>query len=433
MQNKLFYHTIIMAFALLVSFNILPLTVVAFLGVLVLILCIYYSSLPVVIASLVLFGLPFIGSLATVLRMKYTVVILALNILLLFYAVIYCNKVFSERYAKGFQVFLAWWGLFLLVYFINVFMGPQTEYSLFTIKYLFVYGNFFVLGAWIVISSKVSLSSTLLLGALWFSYQYPLLETSILNFGGVVDQMIGIRGKDGFNPIDSARLAGLLMLSSIFCYIFNYKKYKNLIVIGFSFVVAAPLVWFSYTRQVYVAVFFAVCLMLFAKLFLQNKSNENKTVIYASLILFIAMISKFIINFIASNSDSRIAEAGITINRFPLWEKSIELIMQNPVMGIGVGGFQETGIGLWPHNWFLEGWLELGILGFMLMLLAAFFIFKSLLNQENLTQNGWIYLGLYFLIVIQVSGDIARNSMIFLFLAIAFGLAMQSINNDRKS
>jgi putative inorganic carbon (HCO3(-)) transporter len=92
--------------------------------------------------------------------------------------------------------------------------------------------------------------------------------------------------------------------------------------------------------------------------------------------------------------------------RLRLWEAGARMFIDNPLLGVGINNFNtnyavryyaagEEGI-LWaPHNIFVQAGSELGLLGFVSVLVAMFLVFKRnyetrrLLWQNNL-QNDWV-------------------------------------------
>lgn len=83
-----------------------------------------------------------------------------------------------------------------------------------------------------------------------------------------------------------------------------------------------------------------------------------------------------------------ISEDKSASERIVLINKSFELIADNPVLGIGIGatGYEITGKddNLYPHNLFVETYLESGIVGFFIILLLWTKIFANLkMNHKN--------------------------------------------------
>jgi O-antigen ligase len=73
--------------------------------------------------------------------------------------------------------------------------------------------------------------------------------------------------------------------------------------------------------------------------------------------------------------------------RIIMWEETIEMLKDRPILGAGLAGYQETfdpyhkarhiEIYLYPHNLFLNFWSELGLLGLILFLAIIAFFFYS--------------------------------------------------------
>lgn len=111
-------------------------------------------------------------------------------------------------------------------------------------------------------------------------------------------------------------------------------------------------------------------------------------------------------------------EAG---GRGALWMTSIENIVQAPISGYGLGS---SGImagaheGHYPHNLFLQVWLDGGIVAFLLLFgLVAFPFLLALwhLMRGRLSSNRWIvYLGLFLFLVLEYSKSIDFYSGRFL-------------------
>ncbi len=64
---------------------------------------------------------------------------------------------------------------------------------------------------------------------------------------------------------------------------------------------------------------------------------------------------------------------GTSSGRTEMWAQSVREIRENPLLGIGTGGFADINPPMiYPHNIFLEAWVELGIAG--MLLLTAFLL-----------------------------------------------------------
>ncbi len=131
------------------------------------------------------------------------------------------------------------------------------------------------------------------------------------------------------------------------------------------------------------------------------------------------------------------------LHRVIAWLKSIELIRNNIIIGIGTGGFQSVGNQLfpwlprnsyaYPHNIFLEIFAENGLLGLLILFFPIFKItfWESQLNKLDDFKNQAIVLGLlvFALINAQVGGDLTMNEGIWYSVGILAALSV-SIRND---
>ncbi len=123
--------------------------------------------------------------------------------------------------------------------------------------------------------------------------------------------------------------------------------------------------------------------------------------------------------------------------RSVLWGEATHQISaswQNAAFGIGTGSFAavDTHGERYPHNIVLETWAELGILGIALLALA---IGASLYRLGGLTLRGGepgALAGLLFALIVYsvvnalVSGDIAGNNAVWLYMGLGSGLVMAS-------
>jgi O-antigen ligase len=100
--------------------------------------------------------------------------------------------------------------------------------------------------------------------------------------------------------------------------------------------------------------------------------------------------------------------------RLDLYELSLKYIISNP-WGYGIGSFGMLAAGedirSYPHNIFLEIFIEMGIFGFLIFTTLIIYGFKSY-ERYNL----FFYLFLIAFINAQVTGDIPGNSYMFVYL-----------------
>jgi O-antigen ligase len=102
--------------------------------------------------------------------------------------------------------------------------------------------------------------------------------------------------------------------------------------------------------------------------------------------------------------------------RFTAYEKSIEIIIDNPILGTGFGGFKGYNNDKflnwikYPHNIFLEFQVELGLLGSVFFLFFLFKTFKTLYNFNIYILFVWLYT----LWLALVAKDISSNLLVFI-------------------
>ncbi|NPV70688.1 MAG: O-antigen ligase family protein [Firmicutes bacterium] len=118
-----------------------------------------------------------------------------------------------------------------------------------------------------------------------------------------------------------------------------------------------------------------------------------------------------------------------TLTRLDYWKLASSLFIQNPVMGVGTGGFSRWAVGSdaheYPHNLFLEIASELGIVGlasFLMVIVSALYAFRYVASTGDEQSKESVrlvsVLALYALVNACVSGDLNDNRMLFALLAI---------------
>lgn len=101
------------------------------------------------------------------------------------------------------------------------------------------------------------------------------------------------------------------------------------------------------------------------------------------------------------------------VSRLSLWTTGVKAIKQSPIFGLGLTGFSRNWKNLntdpnldthnFPHNIFLDLWVETGLLGLISFIgLVGFYIYNGLKNRQNIIALG---VGL-FLIALVIQGQI---------------------------
>ena len=127
-----------------------------------------------------------------------------------------------------------------------------------------------------------------------------------------------------------------------------------------------------------------------ALLWLVGASRIQLKVVIAFLI-----IATLTYNITPEQSLQRFDTAGVdetSVNRIERWKDGVEIINDNPVLGIGYGNWviyrareQGLGGGL-PHNIFIQAGSELGYIGLIIFVLMIFNIFRNNLRTRRLAR-----------------------------------------------
>jgi hypothetical protein len=373
--------------------------------------------------AVALVGLPFLEALASLIGLTPTLLVMGLDVVLLLLVILAAPMLLSQPEYNGVRRFLVWWLVLLLIYSLFAFTTDLSSYSVFTWQYLVVYGSHYALAGVLAVRNEVSPSETIVIGMPLFAFNYWLFGVSASSISMVADATIGLRGAETFDAISGARTAGLLLLMALAVVLGDRHKKRSVPGIVMAMALAMPLAWYAYTRQVYVAAALVAVCMIAVMVFrrrVQGESLGERLVLISVVCILGAMAAWQILELSGGNTESRVAQYGFQSDRIELWTTSLQLISSNPLAGIGIGEFQERGFGSWPHNWILEAWLGLGLPGLIMTSIGAGVILLALLCRSEEWLGGWLFLALCYLLVAQVSADIARNAPLFFFIALAF-------------
>lgn len=100
-----------------------------------------------------------------------------------------------------------------------------------------------------------------------------------------------------------------------------------------------------------------------------------------------------------------------------LWLESINIFQNNPITGVGLGGFPlHNPYHSWPHNFFLEILTECGLLGMVVFLiLIIVYICTNKISIKHCTNNGIYYFLTLLAIMVKfmVSADFTQSIALF--------------------
>lgn len=223
-------------------------------------------------------------------------------------------------------------------------------------------------------------------------------------------------------------------------YSFSFTRWSHIIYGRFisSFGLLLLLVFIQNKKKIYF-LFYLICLqgtivsgfragtiglILFSlSILISNVTDKNRLYLIIT-ILFLLISFIFLIPTKLSERYSTLINLffiddyiDISLNsRFIMWEIGLKMFLQNPLIGVGFGGFKQqfvndtVGIPVnYPHNIIIEAAAELGIIGLILIGFILFIIFKNSLKINKI----FIW---YFLFALQLSlssKDITTNTMLF--------------------
>lgn len=195
------------------------------------------------------------------------------------------------------------------------------------------------------------------------------------------------------------------------------------------------------------AIFVAMPLLVYILYYISKRSYQR---LYFSLMLLFISLSIVLIfyhfaeDIFETSIYRRLLEDpdyyGFSTARARIWLFSWLLIKEVPLKGIGFGGFteasgQEYGSFKYPHNLFLEAWLELGLIGLLLLLVWTALFCKGattvLLKKRDSLFIPILTVALVWFLSLQVSGSWIESRFAAAFIGILAGrIAINSSRNQ---
>lgn len=244
----------------------------------------------------------------------------------------------------------------------------------------------------------------------------------------------GIRGHD-FDIISATRIAGLGVLAFlVYLLDFSFKKAYLFLMLVFFIVMIVV----CQTRQSIVAIVFP---LFFLVLYNFIKNRTNKIGIYIGVALIIASVTNYITYLDTNNVESRIVSSAEGSSdegsgRERIWASAYNYISNNS-QSAGFGNFKYYAkTHEYPHNIFLEVYIEIGIIGTLLLSIIVFLMFfdlYKLLLSKSINSKLEIFLllsALYYFGMAQFSADLPRN-MTFFYLYALYKVLL--LNKDLKT
>lgn len=318
-------------------------------------------------------------------------------------------------------------GFFLITFYIisySLFLGTQYEFQYLQ---MFLFPGFILF-----LISSYSFTYLRFYKEFYVGIIFFCLFTSIvlLAFNGIEalsDRTFSLDGKN-ISAITQGRFAGMLFLFSS-CILLFKKENIFFKIISFS-LMAFAIFWATMTgtRGVIIAV---ILTGIFYLIFSKSKISFLSYIIFGSLLIIPLL---FYFGFEESLLYTRFAETQELgkITRYKRFLIFFEFLPQYFLFGTGPGGWSKFiwgGYYSYPHNIFIEFFIEYGIIGlisFFMIFISSIRIAISVISKyhENLFIKpivlGWIY----FLICVMFSGGFVQgNDSFFTYCGIMIGVA----------
>ena len=116
-----------------------------------------------------------------------------------------------------------------------------------------------------------------------------------------------------------------------------------------------------------------------------------------------------------SDSESKVYLSG----REPLYASAYALALDNPVAGAGLAAFPALGLGVYPHNLFLEVFCEGGVLGLALLGWTLLAFLRSALRGRHRVDGATVGAVVLVLLGSQSSGDLYDTRALFLLMVMS--------------
>lgn len=326
------------------------------------------------------------------------------DIFIFFYFVLIPIRIFSkkDRNVFYFHVHVKWFLLFGFLILTSFIVSENVIASVDTAKLLIMPFIVFMI-AFNEIKSKNDvehLCALLVLLALYFAisslynWRDIYIGTALLERGsGFKDMIQTVTGR-------SNTVAGINALLIPMAFAITFKKNMIAKLIGVSaIIILVTSVLFAMSRASILALIIGLIVWILLELITSRK--RNRIYVNILLVLAISFLSVFVawyilpsdfkalINLIYEQTVYVLSFARETDPRWSSWVFLLSIVPQYP-LGIGVGNYQETLLNLYPdligtaHNFYLDVVVQLGILGFVVLMIILYNYAKILTRQLKL-------------------------------------------------
>jgi len=385
---------------------------------------------------LFLYGLPIFGLVAIVYGFPGWGGKITLLLVVPMYLYLNIIKDIDPAYTAG----LKYLSHIIIIFSIFYLLGPQNDFC--REKYLSTIRNIVLFYfALIVIIDSISLNydnlGQLLIGASLFvfifgcQYIFGSVQNIIYELGYVRtlwQELFKAQADINFNY----QFLGPITTMGIVMYLQNTDNIKTLINKIPLILCGTGIILISGARQN--IIMFVVGLITLYYCNIREKSNESRTnlsfrILIISAIFAIIFYIINVYNFVEVSVFKQTFEANTfteAVSRNDFFESAIELFIQNPLLGTGLGGFYLIGSGLppgitYPHNIFLELLCEFGILGTLALLFPILIYWRNgKLSLKLKSAKSGLFLLPFFVILLarySISAGLADSCILLSFIA----------------
>ncbi len=286
--------------------------------------------------------------------------------------------------------------LLIIALVVSTLISPDKRTALGEFKGFFIDP---LLVAWLIFQFVKKEDLAKLFWALAFSGVLVAIQTIVKKILGHTEIDGRVVGLFGYSPNYTALfLAPITVVAIGFSFqSLKARKYYQLASLWVLVILNLAAIYFSGSRGGFLTIIAGLGVFLIANYWQWIRGRISAKIIIAILIIAAVYTawSVFRPDFSVSPTAGRVATSDNV--RWQIWQQSLKLGAQHPLVGVGLGNFQNafgqatknianfpefiTPLALTPHNIFLMFWLSTGLLGLIAFLaLSVVFYFKAFKN-----------------------------------------------------
>lgn len=315
--------------------------------------------------------------------------------------------------------------ILFVIFFFSFAYGPISEFAKNKFIYILLFGvmkffAFFCICRSAAISNKSIGELLLLLSILGISVCLHLYEyqppNNFLDFEWFRNGYGIYKHSNDEEPLIGYQIIGMNALYAL-AFFFTSKQNNKLLLL-LSSLVCITLTLISGARQSILGII--VLYLAYYTIYKGHSTSAKITntilgglIILGILWIFSQLENSAITSLFDTSQGSLYEQSSRELN----YVTALLLFEQNPLLGAGLGGYEATGIGPYPHNFILEILCECGVIGLFLILLVLIFkVSTCRINLRYQTRNGTFY----FLIILcmfiraSISEDLTESIGIFM-------------------